>query len=175
MEHDEITSLKRGVYRIWFKDHGDRYVVASVGVDQYGDHWYAPANWPIRGVQPGVPSRSWDFVEKVQLIEAYQSTPPMPTEGGPLTGPPREKVYSVNYEAIGQGETLIAVFKDKYDAIRSFIRPILPSFGDYVWIREHIIGVFGGGQTIWETDCDTKEETRNKYERFWPEGIPDPE
>ncbi len=54
-------NLRIGVYWIYWKGGGRS--VASVGQDQAGRYWYAPANWL------SVPWLDWSKVERVELIQ----------------------------------------------------------------------------------------------------------
>lgn len=72
MSKREARKLKHGVYRIFYKGHGSSYSLASVGSDESGDKWFAPANWidKKKGHILTLPSYHWSLVTRVELIEA---------------------------------------------------------------------------------------------------------
>lgn len=57
------VDIKRvGIYLLLWKDGG--HSVASVGVNDHGDRWFAPTNWG----GTSVPSYRWDLVDKAILL-----------------------------------------------------------------------------------------------------------
>ncbi|EPK1516738.1 hypothetical protein JRA67_002531 [Acinetobacter baumannii] len=62
MNKKEVSSLKEGLYYIFWKEGGWSYV--SVGVTKDGGRWIAPTNW----CEPALDQTIWKKVESVKLI-----------------------------------------------------------------------------------------------------------
>lgn len=61
MQHQQVSELKDGIYRMQFRDC-DTWCVAAVGHSISGLAWFAPTNW-VTG-----PYYDWTEVIKVELI-----------------------------------------------------------------------------------------------------------
>ncbi len=71
MTRDEAKALKRGLYRIFWKEsHGGGTSIAAIGSTGNGNRWLAPTNWVGFSTDDDKIADSWDAVERVEVIEA---------------------------------------------------------------------------------------------------------
>ena len=72
MRLKDSHALPVGVYRVHWKSGG--YSVASIGMDEAGNRWVAPANWLLSDEDGPDAFDIWRKIDRVELIEAANFT-----------------------------------------------------------------------------------------------------